>query len=136
MNPVCGQLQITYPIIQGGMGNISKAPLAAAVSDAGGLGMIGWGTMEPDEVEAIIKETKRLTGRPFGINIAINVATDVEAMIELSEEYDIPAVSLSAGNPAPYISRLRSEEHTSELQSRFDIVCRLLLEKKNVDMHS
>ncbi|HLR01301.1 MAG TPA: nitronate monooxygenase [Virgibacillus sp.] len=108
MNPVCGQLQITYPIIQGGMGNISNAPLAAAVSEAGGLGMIGCGTMEPDEVEAIIKETKRLTGRPFGINIAINVATDVEAMIELSEEYDIPAVSLSAGNPSPYISRLKN----------------------------
>src|SRR5699024_5858147 len=49
-----------------------------------------------------------LTCRPLGVNIAINVVPDVEAMIELSEEYDMRAVSLSAGNPAPYISRLKS----------------------------
>lgn len=107
MNLFCRQLQITYPIIQGGMGNISNAPLAAAVSEAGGLGMIGCGTMAPAEVEAIIIETKRLTNKPFGINIAINVTADIEQMIKLIEKYDIPVVSLSAGNPGPYISRLK-----------------------------
>ena len=51
MHNICEQLNITYPIIQGGMGNISNAKLAAAVSEAGGLGTIGCGTMSPDEVE-------------------------------------------------------------------------------------
>ena len=53
---VCKMLQIAYPIIQGGMGNISNAKLTAAVSEAGGLGTIGCGTMTPDEVEKIIIE--------------------------------------------------------------------------------
>ncbi|PAV28899.1 2-nitropropane dioxygenase [Virgibacillus profundi] len=103
MNPICKLLNISYPIIQGGMGNISNAPLAAAVSDAGGLGMIGCGTMTPDEVEKIIIETKGLTNKPFGINIAINVTAHVDQLIKLVIKHQIPAVSLSAGNPANYI---------------------------------
>ncbi|HLQ71915.1 MAG TPA: nitronate monooxygenase [Bacillota bacterium] len=109
MYNVCGRLNITYPIIQGGMGNISNAPLAAAVSEAGGLGMIGCGTMPASEVESIIIETKNLTSEPFGINIAINVTKDVNTMIELAIKHHIPVISLSAGNPAPYISRLKKE---------------------------
>ena len=50
MNLVCEQLKIKYPIVQGGMGNISHAALTAAVSESGGLGTIGCGTMRPDEV--------------------------------------------------------------------------------------
>src|SRR5699024_4971387 len=95
--------------IQGGMGNISNAPLAAAVSEAGGLGMIGCGTMPVSEVESIIIETKNHTSEPFGLNIAINVTKDVNTMIELAIKHHIPVISLSAGNPAPYISRLKKE---------------------------
>lgn len=58
---VCKLLGISYPIIQGGMGNISNAQLTAAVSEAGGLGTIGCGTMTPKEVEQIILETKEIT---------------------------------------------------------------------------
>lgn len=109
MHDICKQLHITYPIIQGGMGNISNAPLAAAVSEAGGLGMIGCGTMPADEVEAIIIETKKRTRKPFGINIAINVTEDIESIIALVKKHHIPVVSLSAGNPGPYISRFQQE---------------------------
>ena len=59
MNLVCEQLKIRYPIIQGGMGNISHAALTAAVSEAGGLGTIGCGTMKPDEVEKIILKQRK-----------------------------------------------------------------------------
>lgn len=107
MNNVCNMLHISYPIIQGGMGNISNAQLAAAVSEAGGLGMIGCGTMSPNEVENIMKETKGLTNKPIGMNIAINVTEDIEKMITLVKQQDIPVVSLSAGNPGPYISRFK-----------------------------
>ena len=72
MNLVCEQLKIKYPIVQGGMGNISHAALTAAVSEAGGLGTIGCGTMKPHEVEKIILETKEMTDHPFAINTRIN----------------------------------------------------------------
>ena len=104
---VCDRLQIDFPIIQGGMGNISNAQLTAAVSEAGGLGTIGCGTLAPDEVEKMIMETKRLTNRNFAINIAINVSPYVKELIGLILKHKIPIVSLSAGNPAPYIPVLR-----------------------------
>ncbi|MFD2131575.1 NAD(P)H-dependent flavin oxidoreductase [Pseudogracilibacillus auburnensis] len=103
----CNMLQINYPIIQGGMGNISNAPLTAAVSEAGGLGTIGCGTMKPDEVQQIIVETKKRTKKPFAVNIAINVSPYTKELIELVIEQKIPVVSLSAGNPAPIIPLLK-----------------------------
>lgn len=58
MNRLYDLLKIKYPIIQGGMGNVSNAPLTAAISEAGGLGTLGIGTMLPDEIEGLIKDTK------------------------------------------------------------------------------
>lgn len=96
-------LNITYPIIQGGMGNISNAPLTAAVSEAGGLGTIGCGTMTPEEVEKRIIETKERTNKPFAVNIAISVTPFVRDIIDLVIKHKVPIVSLSAGNPVPLI---------------------------------
>jgi enoyl-[acyl-carrier protein] reductase II len=110
MNRVTELLNIHYPIIQGGMGNISNAKLAAAVSEAGGLGTIGCGTMTADQVEEIIIETKQLTAKPFALNIAISVTPHVEELIELSIKHHIPVISLSAGNPAPYIPILHEHK--------------------------
>src|SRR5699024_3174882 len=103
MHDLCRLLNIQYPIVQGGMGNISNATLAAAVSEAGGLGTIGCGTMSPDEVENIIMQTKELTDQPFAVNIALQVTSDLEEIIEMVIRHDVPIVSLSAGNPAPWI---------------------------------
>ncbi|WP_339254406.1 DUF561 domain-containing protein [Sporosarcina sp. FSL W8-0480] len=105
---VCDMLRIDYPIIQGGMGNISNAQLTAAVSNAGGLGTIGCGTLTPDEVEKMIIETKRQTNRNFAINIAISVSPYVKELIGLVLKHKIPIISLSAGNPAPYIPELKA----------------------------
>lgn len=107
MSRICTKLQIDVPIIQGGMGNISHAELTAAVSNAGGLGTIGCGTMTPVEVKQLIKETRRLTSRPFALNIAIRVSPYTEDLITLAIEEKMPVVSLSAGNPAPFLSKLR-----------------------------
>lgn len=107
MTYVCELLKINYPIIQGGMGNISNAQLTAAVSEAGGLGTIGCGTMTPDEVEKIILETKKRTEKSFAINIAINVSPYTSELVDLVIKYHIPVVSLSAGNPVPYIPVLK-----------------------------
>ncbi|AGT32343.1 2-nitropropane dioxygenase [Geobacillus genomosp. 3] len=105
MNDVCRLLDLRYPIIQGGMGNISNAELASAVSEAGGLGTIGAGTMPPDEVEALIVETKRRTDRPFAVNIPLQVTPHTTEVAELVIQHHVPVVSLSAGNPAPWIPR-------------------------------
>ena len=107
MKHLCDLLQIDLPIIQGGMGNISNAELASAVSEAGGLGTIGCGTMTPIEVEKIILLTKKLTKRNFAINIAINVSPYTKELIDLIIKHNVPVVTLSAGNPVPYISVLQ-----------------------------
>lgn len=103
MKSICELLSIQYPIIQGGMGNISHASLTAAVSEAGGLGTIGAGTMTPREVEAIILETKRKTRAPFAVNIALTVSPYVSDLVDLVIKHRIPVVTLSAGNPGPFI---------------------------------
>jgi enoyl-[acyl-carrier protein] reductase II len=108
MKNICKLLSIKYPIIQGGMGNISNAQLTAAVSEAGGLGTIGAGTMRPAEVEKIILETKAKTSKPFAVNIPITVTPYTKELIELVIEHKVPAVSLSAGNPAPYIPQFHA----------------------------
>ncbi|KQL55170.1 2-nitropropane dioxygenase [Heyndrickxia shackletonii] len=103
MNQVTTILGIERPIIQGGMGNISNAKLTAAVSEAGGLGTIGTGTMNIAEIENIMVETKHLTKKPFAVNIPVSVHPEAAKIVELIIKHDIPVVSLSAGNPAPFI---------------------------------
>ncbi|MFE4242529.1 NAD(P)H-dependent flavin oxidoreductase [Peribacillus butanolivorans] len=109
MKHICEFLSIKYPIIQGGMGNISNASLTAAVSNAGGLGTIGCGTMNPEQVETIIFETKEKTNNTFALNIPINVSPYTDELINLVFKHDIPIVSLSAGNPAPFIPLLHKK---------------------------
>lgn len=108
MNHLCTTLNIQYPIIQGGMGNISSPTLVAAVSNAGALGTIGCGTMTPAEVEKRILATKQLTQKPFAINIPINVNPASKELLQLAITHKISVVSLSAGNPAPYIEKLHA----------------------------
>lgn len=106
MKRLCEKLGIQYPIIQGGMGNISNATITSAVSNAGGLGTIGCGMMSPEEVRQLIIETKNKTSKPFAINIPINVNPYSKQLAELAIEQRVPVVSLSAGNPAPFIKKL------------------------------
>lgn len=107
MNDACDLLGIQYPIVQGGMGNISNACLTSAVSEAGGLGTVGAGTMNPEKVEKMILEIKQMTKQPFSLNIPITVTPYTEKLIELALKHRVKAVSLSAGNPAPYIQKLK-----------------------------
>ncbi|MGA9228137.1 MAG: DUF561 domain-containing protein [Mesobacillus sp.] len=106
MNGITSVLGIKYPIIQGGMGNISNAALTAAVSEAGGLGTIGAGTMSADEVEKIIVETKARTSKPFSVNVALSVSPNAVEVLRLAVKHQVPVVTLSAGNPAPFIPKL------------------------------
>lgn len=107
MNGITSVLGIKYPIIQGGMGNISNAILTAAVSEAGGLGTIGAGTMPAEEVEQIILETKSRTSKPFSVNVALSVSPNAVEILRLAVKHKVQAVTLSAGNPAPFIPKLK-----------------------------
>ncbi|WP_202078899.1 NAD(P)H-dependent flavin oxidoreductase [Caldalkalibacillus salinus] len=109
-NLLCKQLDIQYPIIQGGMGNISPVSLCIAVSQAGGLGQIGVGTSSLEVVEDKLSKVKEaVSERPFGVNIPISVHPDVSGVIELVKQYNAPVVSLSAGNPKPWIPSLKEQ---------------------------
>jgi len=110
LNQLCSVLAIQFPIIQGGMGNISSPELAAAVSNAGGLGTIGCGTMTPTEVEERIVATKQLTQKPFALNVPINVNPHTKELLQLAITHKIPVVSLSAGNPTLYIEKLHAHQ--------------------------
>ena len=97
MNQLCSVLAIQYPIIQGGMGNISSPMLVAAVSNAGGLGTLGCGTMTPAEVEERIVATKQLTQKPIALNVPINVNPYTKELLQLAITHNIPVVSLFEG---------------------------------------
>lgn len=94
-------LNIEYPIIQGGMAWISDANLAAAVSEAGGLGIIS-GVGSTEDVRAEIRKTKSLTKKPFGINIML-MRDNIEEIAKLVCEEEIAVVTTGAGSPGRYI---------------------------------
>lgn len=96
-------LQIEYPIIQGGMAWVAEHHLAAAVSEAGGFGLIGAASAPPEIVREEIRKAKELTAKPFGVNIMLlNPNADEVAKIVVEE--GIQAVTTGAGNPEKYMS--------------------------------
>ncbi len=103
---ICDLFGIEHPIIQGGMAWIATAELASAVSNAGGLGIIGTGNAEPDWVRQQIHLTKQQTSKPFGVNI-IMTSPFVEQVAEVALEEKVAVVTTGAGNPEVYISRFK-----------------------------
>ncbi|MGV3489588.1 MAG: NAD(P)H-dependent flavin oxidoreductase [Tuberibacillus sp.] len=106
-NSLCRVLGIKYPILQGGMGNVSDAGLAAAVSNAGGLGTIGVGNLSMDVVKRNIRTMLESSDYPCCVNIPISVHPHAKDVVEEVVKQGVPIVSLSAGNPAPFIPYLR-----------------------------
>jgi len=103
---LCNLLEIDYPIFQGGMAWVATAELAAAVSEAGGLGIIGAGNAEPEVVQAEIKKVQTLTSRPFGVNIYY-MSPHIEALIDLVIAEHVPVITTGAGNPGRHLPRLK-----------------------------
>lgn len=94
-------LNIKYPIIQGGMTNVSRAETAAAVSNAGGLGMIATGGFSPDEIREQIRKVKTLTDKPFAVNLVL-IHPQIEEINKIVIEEGVKIIATGAGNPAPY----------------------------------
>lgn len=104
--PICEILGIDYPIIQGGMAWVATAELAAAVSEAGGLGIIGAGNAPADFLRAEIKKLKTMTKKPYGVNVML-LSPFVEEIIDIVIEERVPVVTTGAGNPGKYLRRLQ-----------------------------
>ncbi|MCQ2190307.1 MAG: nitronate monooxygenase [Paludibacteraceae bacterium] len=98
---ICDLLGIKYPIIQGGMAWVADASLAAAVSNAGGLGIIT-GACPPEIVREEIRKCKQMTDKPFGVNIMLQ-APEVEKIAQIVVEEGVKILTTGAGSPAPFM---------------------------------
>lgn len=106
-NSITKVLNIKYPIIQGGMAWVSEASLAAAVSNAGGAGIISTGGRDVSFVREQIKLARSLTDKPFGINVQL-MSPNKEEIIDLICEEKVFFVTLGAGNPVPFFDKLKA----------------------------
>ena len=99
---------IQYPIVQGGMVWVSGWKLASTVSNAGGLGLIGAGSMYPDVLREHIQKCKKATDKPFGVNVPM-LYPQVDELMDIIVEEDVKIVFTSAGNPKTWTSFLKEK---------------------------
>jgi enoyl-[acyl-carrier protein] reductase II len=104
---LCDLLKIVYPIIQGGMVWVSYSDLCAAVSEAGGLGILAGGSMEHDELRQQMRLVKAKTKKPFGVNVPI-VRPDSDALVRVAIEEGASVISTSAGNPKRFTRMIQN----------------------------
>src|SRR5712692_8118707 len=120
--PLSRRLGIEYPIFQAGMGFVAHAELAASVSNAGGLGCIGSGTMNDRELREQIRRCRAMTDRPFGVDIlfaevkadksdqdVVRYTGNVNRLIEVTFEEKVPVIVSGLGNPAGVIERAHKD---------------------------
>jgi len=103
---VCELLNIKYPIFQGGMAWAGTGKLAGAVSQAGGLGIIGAGNMPPEALREEIRKVRDITDKPFGVNIML-LSPFAQAIKDVVIEEKVPVVTTGAGNPGPFMREFK-----------------------------
>ncbi|MCA1059322.1 nitronate monooxygenase family protein [Rossellomorea aquimaris] len=105
-------LNIQYPIIQGGLAHLAYAELAAAVSNAGGLGQITAMSMDnPEELRNEIKKVQSLTDKPFGVNFAIGQhGRPFSEFVDIAIQENVPVISVTGGNPTPLFQQIKGEK--------------------------
>lgn len=108
MNKITKLFNIKYPIIQGGMIWVSGHKLASAVSNAGGLGLIGAGSMYPEVLREHIKKCKKETSKPFGVNAPM-LYPNLEEIMKIIVEEEVKIVFTSAGNPNTWTTFLKEK---------------------------
>ncbi|MEJ5228667.1 MAG: enoyl-[acyl-carrier-protein] reductase FabK [Pseudothermotoga sp.] len=124
-NRVTELLKIEYPILMGGMAWAGTAKLAAAVSNAGGLGVIGSGAMNASQLLEAIHTLRELTDKPFGVNIML-ASPYVDELVQVVLRENVPVVTFGAGNPAKYIPLLKEKGITVMPVVASDSLARLL----------
>ncbi len=111
INKITQLFNIQYPIIQGGMIWVSGYKLASAVSNAGGLGLIGAGSMYPEVLREHIQKCKKATDKPFGVNVPM-LYPQIEEIMQIIIEEGVKIVFTSAGNPKTWTAHLKEKEIT------------------------
>lgn len=101
---ICEILGIEYPVFQGGMAWVADASLAAAVSNAGGLGIIAAMNLNGEQLRAEIKKLRALTSKPFGVNVML-MSPYAEEVAEVVIEESVPVLTTGAGNPLTYLKK-------------------------------
>lgn len=109
--PICKLLQISYPILQGGMAHIADGALAAAVSEAGGLGIISAMNADETYLKEQISIARSKTDRPFGVNIML-MSPHASRVAQFLAEERIPVITTGAGNPSKYMKMWKEAEIT------------------------
>lgn len=107
MKKISEILGIEFPVFQGGMANIADGAFAAAVSEAGALGMIGAGGMNAEQLREEIRICKSLTEKPFGVNIML-MNPEADRMAEIAAEEKVKVVTTGAGNPGKYMELFKA----------------------------
>ena len=105
--PLCDLLGIKYPIVQGGMAWVGTAELAAAVSNAGGLGIIGGGNAPTEEIAREVRLARELTDKPYGLNIPLAVSEYADEIVDLCIEDGVRIVVIGAWRPGDHLARLK-----------------------------
>lgn len=132
MNRITSLLKIKYPIIQGGMVWCSGWRLASAVSNAGGLGLLGAGSMHPETLREHIQKCKAATDKPFGVNVPL-LYPQIDEIIDIIIKEEVKIVFTSAGNPKTWTSVLKDKGITVGhvvSSSKFAVKC----EEAGVDL--
>lgn len=106
---ICEMLNIEYPILQGAMAWIANASLAAAVSEAGGLGIIAGGTAPVELIRNEVKKAKEITSKPIGVNIML-LSDNADEMAKMVCEEGIKVVTTGAGTPAKYMDMWKAHD--------------------------
>lgn len=126
-NRITGLLGIKYPLVQGGMVWCSGWRLASAVSNCGGLGLLGAGSMHPDTLREHIRKTKAATSGPFGVNVPL-VYPEIEEVMRIVVEEEVPVMFTSAGSPKKWTPYLK--DHGIKV---VQVVASSLLARKSED---
>lgn len=129
--PLCELLGIRYPILQGGMAWVSTAKLAAAVSEAGGLGIIGSGHNDANWVRDQINRIREVTDKPFGVNVML-ISPHLEEVMSVILDEKVPVITTGAGNPGKFIPKLK-EVGTKVIPVISSVSLAQRLEKAGVD---
>ncbi|MBJ7646446.1 enoyl-[acyl-carrier-protein] reductase FabK [Weissella confusa] len=108
-NPLFERLGMKYPIIQGGMAWAGTGHLAGAVSEAGGLGIIGTGYWKADKVREEIRRAREVTDKPFGVNVML-LSRHIREVFDVIIEEGVKVVATGAGDPSPFIEELHSHD--------------------------
>jgi enoyl-[acyl-carrier protein] reductase II len=130
--PLCDLVDIKYPIVEGGMAWVGTAELAAAISNAGGLGIIGGGNAPTEEVAREIRLAKQLTDKPFGLNIPLAISEYADDLVTLCIEEGVKIVVIGAWRPGNHIARLK-EANITVIPVIASVALAKRLERQGVD---